>query len=361
MADQASAFKLNDTGVWIWEHLEEAASAGELAREYISQKELTEQSEGEIEDDFRAYLYQMRESGLLTGEPAPVSEPVFCTISIAGLSIELRGRADLFSEDFLSFKETLKSGAVPDQVITVTTKFAPSLPGARVILENEELCVLDAGDEWELLYPSSYVICKTLVTKDGRRADIFIKELYADNPVQDIFHAIRLPFLLLAGECGFCALHSASVEYRGKALLFSAPSGTGKSTHAALWERAGWAKILNGDLNLIGFHEEVPYVYGMPWCGTSGRFTTKAVPLGAVFLLKRGEKNRVEQFSMGQQLLRTSQRLITPIWTRDMLERNLAFCRRLIERAPVCGLICTPDIEAAEVVKEYTDENFHKK
>lgn len=355
MADQAPAFQLNGTGVWIWKHLEEAESVKELVHSYIRENGSVKQSEKELEDDFASYLQQMRENGLITGDPVQVSEPVFCTISIAGLSIELRGFSSFFSEDFLAFKVPVREGAAADQVITVTTKFAPALPGARVILENEELCVLDAGNEWELLYPSSPVIAKTLVTKDGRRADIFIKDPYSENPVQDVFHAIRLPFLLFAREHGFYALHSASVNYNGKALLFSAPSGTGKSTHAALWEKAGWAKILNGDLNLIGFHDGRPYVYGIPWCGTSGRFTTETVPLGSVFLLKRGKKNRIEQFSMGQRLLKASQRLISPIWTRDMLDSNLAFCRRLAERIPVCGLSCTPDIAAAVTVREYID------
>lgn len=358
IADQAPAFQLNDTGEWIWKHLEETESVKELVHSYIRESGPVSQSEKDLENDFASYLQQMQESGLITGGSVPVSEPVFCIISIAGLTTELRGPVPFFSEDFLAFKTSAQEGRMPDQVITVTTKFAPALPGARVILENEELCVLDAGEVWELLYPSSSVIAKTLVTKDGRQADIFIKDLYSENPVQDIFHAIRIPFLLFAREHGFYALHSASVGYNGKALLFSAPSGTGKSTHAALWEKAGWAKILNGDLNLIGFHNGKPYIYGMPWCGTSGRFSVETVPLGAIFLLKRGEKNHLEQFSMGQQVLKTAQRLISPIWDGEMLESNLAFCRKLAGSIPVRGLFCTPDISAAKAVKDYIDSGL---
>lgn len=355
MADRARTFALNETGAWIWEHIGEADSVKELAEQFIREAD-PDVSLKEIERDFTSCLQQMEEDGLLSGRELPgLREPVFCTISIAGLLTELRGAASFFSEDFAAFKASPGVPAGPDQVITVTESPAPACPDARLVLENEELCVLDAADSWELVYPSSRVISKTLVTKDGRRAAVFLKALRSGSPVQDVFHAIRLPFLLLAKSRGLYALHSASIEYKGRAFLFSAPSGTGKSTHVSLWEKAGWARVLNGDLNLIGFRDGNPYVYGMPWCGTSGIFTKKTVPLGGIILLKRGKQSHSGPVSLAQASLRTCQRLITPVWTKQMLEDNLSFCGELTAHVPVWELSSTPDMSAAIIMKQQID------
>ena len=62
-------------------------------------------------------------------------------------------------------------------------------------------------------------------------------------------------------------IHAAAIECEGKGIVFSAPSGTGKSTQANLWKVHKKAKILNGDRPVIRVPEERSYVYGTPWSG----------------------------------------------------------------------------------------------
>ncbi len=83
---------------------------------------------------------------------------------------------------------------------------------------------------------------------------------------------------------GKYALHSASNYYQEKAWLYSASSGTGKTTHVKLWEKLYAVQVLNGDLNLLGMEKDEVFVYGIPWCGTSGVYTTKKYPLGGIIL-----------------------------------------------------------------------------
>ena len=67
---------------------------------------------------------------------------------------------------------------------------------------------------------------------------------------------------------GAFLMHAAVVEVDGIAYVFTAPSGTGKSTHVQLWlDHFGpRARVLNGDKPLFRFEGNTLYA-----CGTPGR------------------------------------------------------------------------------------------
>lgn len=370
VADQSPAFEVNETGAWIWNHLDRDLSEEELLRCFMEDHAVPVPDQADARHDLHDFLTALRQRGLLADSDEERSdfgsvEPFFSDLEIAGLTIRLRGNPGYFSKDLLRFTKADDQAGSYDQILTVTRRNPSFAPGARVILENEELCVLDAKKSWILYYPSFTFLLRTELAKDGSRCVLFLKpeapsgtssKAGEDRTLRyEIFHAIRLPFLVLARRHGLYALHSASIDYKGQAFLFSAPSGTGKSTHVKLWEKAGWARQLNGDLNLIGFHGGAPLVYGMPWCGTSGVFTTRTVPLGGIILLKRGRVNTVADISADCAALRVSQRLISPVWTKEMLTENLNFCKKLQEHTMIQELTCTPDLKAARVVRDKID------
>ena len=95
---------------------------------------------------------------------------------------------------------------------------------------------------------------------------------------------------------GFC-LHSSAVSVDNKAVLFSAPCGTGKSTHTRLWtEYFGKEKavIINDDKPAIRLVDDVFYVYGTPWSGKNNIHTNIKVPLQAIVFIRQSEENYVE-------------------------------------------------------------------
>ena len=72
--------------------------------------------------------------------------------------------------------------------------------------------------------------------------------------------------------------------------------------------------FLDGDLNLLAFEDGKPVVKGIPWCGTSGIFTTETYPLGGIILLARDKTNHVEELSYQHQVLGIQMRFISPKW-----------------------------------------------
>ncbi len=150
-------------------------------------------------------------------------------------------------------------------------------------------------------------------------------------------------------------LHASAVVYEDAAYLFSAPSGTGKSTHAKLWQELYDAPPLNGDLNLIGIADGKPVVYGLPWCGTSGIFTTETYPLGGVIFLRQDKMNTVQALTPDTCALMLSQRIISPTWTKEMLLSVLTFCEQATPLITCFELRCTPQAEAASVCRAAID------
>ena len=90
-------------------------------------------------------------------------------------------------------------------------------------------------------------------------------------------------------------LHASCVEYDGKAYLFSARSGTGKSTHTHLWLKyLPGARIINDDKPAIRLVDGVFYAYGTPWSGKTDESVNVGVPIAGICFLSRGE-NKIKR------------------------------------------------------------------
>ena len=89
-------------------------------------------------------------------------------------------------------------------------------------------------------------------------------------------------------------LHSSAILYKGKAYLFSADSGVGKSTHTKLWIKKFGAEnvqIINDDKPIIRFIDNDWYVYGSPFDGGTGINKNIRAKLGGIIFLERAEEN----------------------------------------------------------------------
>lgn len=169
---------------------------------------------------------------------------------------------------------------------------------------------------------------------------------------------MRFAFLVAAQNKDLFVVHSASILYRDKAWLFSGSSGTGKSTHTALWHELCNTPFINGDLNMIGIKDGKALVYGLPWCGTSGIYTNEEYELGGIIFLKQNSKDIVQYPTKAESVIMLLQRIITPLWTSEMLEKSVDLAKSFVQLTDIFKLYCTKNISAAEVMKEAIDERL---
>ena len=376
IADQRKGMVLNETGSFLWNFLEQPKEREEILEAVIQYYEIEEKERGEIEKQIGAFINQLLTLGVLNEDLKPLQEPFWGAMEIGMLRVGLYGREEFFSEKFKpflknnSFENIVGESAsihkqVSEQRVEVLYGIPPFYSNGKILLKNKELEVFDLAGIYELYFPTMKNIQKVYVTKDtgyariycnleAERADETEKEIYCEN----LFHVIRHIFLLYAQKNGYYALHSASILYRGQAWLFSGHSGMGKSTHTALWHEYVDTPYLNGDLNLIGKNEtgEGYCIYGIPWCGTSGLCTTETIDLGGIVLLGRDVEDHVEELSPFEQVLRVTQRMISPAWTEQMATGNLEFAEQMAEQTWVTQLFCTKDPSAVEVIRKWIDE-----
>jgi len=95
---------------------------------------------------------------------------------------------------------------------------------------------------------------------------------------------------------GFLLFHGTVLALNGKAYMFSAQSGTGKTTHAKLWLKLfPECHILTGDKPFLLARDGQVYVYGSPWRGKEGYGVNECLPLEAICFLSRSETNHIEE------------------------------------------------------------------
>ena len=242
-----------------------------------------------------------------------------------------------------------------DQEVLILTGKPASIPYGAVLIHTEELTICDSGSSYCFFFAAPWGIREMHVKKDGSRAVLYRMPDPDDMHIEDLFHALRFAFLILAQQKELYVLHSASFLYRGRAFLVSGSSGTGKSTHSALWHDLYQTPLLNGDLNLLGIRDNIPYAYGLPWCGTSGICTPKDYPLGGIIFLKQAAIDQVQSLQPDEKVLHILQRMISPAWTKELLLRNLHFSEALAPLIFSCRLYCTKEPSAARTLKAAID------
>ena len=150
---------------------------------------------------------------------------------------------------------------------------------------------------------------------------------------------------------GGIVLHAVVMEWRGMGILLSAPSGTGKTTQARLWQQHEGAHIINGDRALCGLEDSIWMAYGQPWCGSSGECENRKIPIRAIVLLSRGIRNHVEKLSQVNAAIGLISTAYAPVWDAASAAEAVDRLGSLTEKISVFRLHCLPDIDAVSTLK----------
>ena len=165
---------------------------------------------------------------------------------------------------------------------------------------------------------------------------------------RNLINLMGLEMFLL--NFGGLLLHSSVVNWKGKGILFSAPSGTGKSTQADLWERYKGSCTINGDRAGIRQADGVWNAYGLPFAGTSGIYRNESVPIKAIVLLKQAPVNRINPVTPMEAFRKLMPECSARRWEPGFMDRLIGILSALVQAVPVYLLECRPDEEAVQVL-----------
>lgn len=251
------------------------------------------------------------------------------------------------------------------ETIRFQGRFAPleAYTGCPMLTENSAYAMFDVHGERLLVYHwgnrrFAFAVWPDRIDAEKANTCLFDPDMRRQPRLNaDWFFGVSgLHKALL--QRGAVILHAAYIDWEGQAVLFTAPSGTGKSTQAELWEQYAGAEIINGDRALVRQEDGKWYALGYPCCGSSKICVNRTLPLRVIVMLRQGEENRVERLTVSRKIRALT--AATEIYPWDGLEVNRALdlAALLAEDVPVVRLTCRPDEEAVKTLKQYLEGQY---
>ena len=272
-------------------------------------------------------------------------------LNMAGISVRLESEFPLcMAENYAPFQTKPKED--PDELFEIAMADAfPEMPEPADWPHNFGHTRLDGNE----------VVLRRL----GTNAPYLMEEVYApgkrrvryltasgEQPVSvgQVFN--NLPLEEILKRHGAMILHSSLVRWQGKAILFSAPSGTGKSTQADLWETYMGSETLNGDRSGLRKIDGVWVAHGLPYAGSSGIYRNESAPIAAIVMLSQGPENVIEPLRPAQCLRKIFPEVTLHRWDPEFMDWGISQITDLVSSVPCYHLSCRPDRGAVELLWE---------
>ncbi|HKM33560.1 MAG TPA: hypothetical protein VJY54_02325 [Lachnospiraceae bacterium] len=288
--------------------------------------------------------------------------------SIAGIGLQIDADERYLQKELKEFalKTPSPTGeSKPDVTISVSEEEYGGNLQEKVILKGSLLTIMEGEDSFLITHNIPTCVSCYELSKSAKRAVIYLTKEVINHgthqntdELEELKYAIRDSFFYYLQQYGRIVVHSASIVYSDVVWLFSAPSGTGKSTHVELWKKNGYTlQDFNGDLAVCYIDDNGNAIAaGLPWCGTSGIYVNRTVPLGGIIFLQRSCSDIAVPLSGLQGTLHLLARCVTPNWTKELADLNVTIAEKIASKTPLAILHCTKEDSAAIVSREYIDK-----
>lgn len=277
--------------------------------------------------------------------------------AFAGMRISIAGWRPDASPSFSPFR-VIQGHGIPvkvrvrlvDRIAPYWERLAPAYESGPVIieaagdLENRGFRSLWNGAPYAILYEHAPDEKELVIQENETR--LIAQEM-------GLFNHLGLERTMCAH--GAWLLHAAFIRTYLGGILFSAPSGTGKSTQAALWERYLDCDIINGDRAAVWDTPRGWVAGGVPWCGSSENSRNETVPLCAVVILRQDTVNAVTIPSVGSRLKQLLQQTAINPWNAGMIAQAQQQLLTLCDEVPVIQFACRPNREAVAMLLAFLE------
>ena len=271
-------------------------------------------------------------------------------LSIPPLSLSIDGLTE--TEIPWNSRKFLTEGEVAD--IHYTFHFVKELPqqeeGWELTFERPDIQVFQQGElEARKLAVGSMEASYALYQeKSENEIEVYFLEAIKQELKIDTIFVSSLALEKHFAKRGAHILHSCFLHYKGQAILFSGPSGIGKSTHAHLWcQYIEDTHVVNGDRCLIYKNEEGKYVASAwPVCGSSGICLTETYPLKAIVFMGQAPNNEVISVRPMQLFKQLSLQITINWWTKQQVSHTLDDLQQMLGKVNMCNYICNLTEEA---------------
>ena len=162
--------------------------------------------------------------------------------------------------------------------------------------------------------------------------------------------AIQRAFAEYLFDHGILLFHGSAIAVDEKGYLFTAHSGTGKSTHTRFWQQTfgDRAVMVNDDKPFLELREDGVWLHGSPWSGKHGLDSNICVPLQGLCILERGKENHIAPIRVQEVLPMLQKQAYRPLAT-EKESVFLQLTRQLSRSASLWKMACTKEPAAAQI------------
>lgn len=228
-----------------------------------------------------------------------------------------------------------------EDLFLVEKEFRQKYPEAKEILRRNMRILTAPGKECRVIYiegaPVPYAV--SVEESEVYTHTWVLQEAAGMLEIAPMFVALLgLEKVMLQSNA--LILHSAYMYLDGTAVLFSAPSGTGKSTQADLWEKYRGTRTVNGDRSLLLREAEGWYAHGWPICGTSEICHNESYPIRAIVMLRQAKENAVRRLRAAEAMKKVFAQITINMWNTEFQLKAMDLIQALITEVPVYELEC---------------------
>lgn len=276
--------------------------------------------------------------------------PEMTKLEIADVLIEIESKRRNLHVDLLAFKT--KHDRTADMKVKFHVAKELSYPEGEIIMDDDIGWYRPVQDRYQSFFRQDGNKLSAVLDVDSfwSDAEIRIKKCSSINYAIASRSLIEILFrnhiLLKQG----LVIHAAAIKWQRKGIMFSAPSGTGKSTQAGLWNEYMDAEIINGDRPAVRIKNSTVEVYGTPWSGQISEFRNDKADLSAIIMLEQADENKLEQLNKKNAVSMLMPRCFLPYQDAAMMDIAIKNLEALLALVPVYHLKCRPDKGAVEMV-----------
>ena len=258
-----------------------------------------------------------------------------------------------FPKSFLRFQRR-DTPPVQQSYELILADRIPQMSGEMIARRDDIEVFSDGGRERRLFRflgaPMAYGCYEEVDEKHCR--SMLQREFLQYSQVDTVFCSLFALERHLLAQNG-CVLHCAALCVEGEVILFSGPSGIGKSTHASLWtEHVSGSWILNGDRALLQKHDGRWYVFGWPVSGSSDICINEAYPLRAVVFLRQEKENQGVQCRGASAVKALASQMTVNHWNIQAVTHIWDLAEALAEDVPVYSYGCNTKPEAVQKLQK---------
>lgn len=270
-------------------------------------------------------------------------------IQIAGITMEIKTNQRL--QIPIKFESFITKAVEPEYKIQFSAvDKLPEIKG-EIVFEELDYHVYQTNDEtYFYTYAdlprddSPYAISVFDRSTDTVQIDYLEKGAHCVSEMGSCFAHINFEELLLHKR-RIC-LHASCVKTTVGGILFSGPSGIGKSTQADLWCKHRGANMINGDRPILSTSGSGWLAWGSPYAGSSRCHINKNCSIRAIVVLQKGNHCEIRKLTPIEAFHKMWSGLTVHSWDKTFVMLASDLVQQLIQDIPVYEMICTKDEEA---------------